>query len=239
MDNMTTAVKAYLVILIEGVFEDGSTISTFKLPECEHSEKAERTKMETVNITERFLNDIEKSLSEERVLSHFKLMDKLSNNQQSAILIRYYIQKIKRYITSEDGRDNVAYFGKRLVCTRKHPYSIKIDKDKPLYYVYKHYYFDKDHNEVVFYVGKGMGDAKGNDSRIYSDARNRYWKAIIEKLEEDEISYYFEPVKFFDSETEALNYELQLQKEYWDKGQCLGCADLRRRYGYLEGEVID
>ena len=42
-----------------------------------------------------------------------------------------------------------------------------------------------------------------------------------------------------DSETEALNYELQLQKEYWDKGQCLGCADLRRRYGYLEDEVIE
>ena len=37
MDNMTMAVKAYLVILIEGVFEDGSTISTLKLPEGEHS----------------------------------------------------------------------------------------------------------------------------------------------------------------------------------------------------------
>lgn len=239
MDNTTMAVKAYLVILIEGVFEDGSTISTLKLPEGEHSEQAEHINIETVNISDKLLNNIEKSLSEERVLSHFRLMEKLSNNQQSAILIRYYVQKIKRYITTEDGRDNIAYFGKKLVCTRKHPYSIKIDKDKPLYYVYKHYYFDKNHNEVVFYVGKGMGDAKGNDSRIYSDTRNRYWKAIVEKLEDEQISYYFEPVKFFDSETEALNYELQLQKEYWDKGQCLGCADLRRRYGYLEDEVIE
>ena len=84
-----------------------------------------------------------------------------------------------------------------------------------------------------------MGDAKGSDSRIYSRTRNRYWKAIVKKLEEDQISYYSEPVKFFDSEAEALNYELQLQKEYWDKGQCLGCADLRKRYEHPEDEVVE
>ena len=113
---MTMAVKAYLVILIEGVFEDGSTISTLKLPEGEHSEQAEHINIETVNISDKVLNKIEKSLSEERVLSHFKLMEKLSNNQQSAILIRYYVQKIKRYITTEDGV-KVCYAG----VSRKNP----------------------------------------------------------------------------------------------------------------------
>ena len=231
MNSMTISSKTYYTVIIEGVFQDGSTISTLNSHLCIASEKFEKRSLD------QRIAELERLITIDTVMKHSAIFEQLHDNNLKPNLVRYYIQRIKKH-NSKRNQEWISYLGKKFVCSRAVP-NVDDSVKKQTYYVYKHYYFDKDHNEVVFYVGKGMGDAKGNDSRIYSDTRNRYWKAIIEKLEEDEISYYFEPVKFFDSETEALNYELQLQKEYWDKGQCLGCADLRRRYGCLEDEVIE
>lgn len=228
---MIISSKTHYILIIEGVFQDGSTISTLNSHICIDSEKFEKRSLD------QRIAELERLITIDTVMKHSAIFEQLHDNNLKPNLVRYYIQRIKKH-NSKRNQEWISYLGKNFVCSRTVP-NVDDSVKKQTYYVYKHYYFDKDHNEVVFYVGKGMGDAKGSDSRIYSQTRNRYWKAIVEKLEEDEISYYFEPVKFFDSETEALNYELQLQKEYWDKGQCLGCADLRRRYGYLEGEVID
>ena len=231
MNSRTISPKTYYIVIIEGVFQDGSTISTLNSHPCIASEKFEKRSLD------QRIAELERLITIDTVMKHSAIFEQLHDNNLKPNLVRYYIQRIKKH-NSKRNQEWISYLGKKFVCSRAVP-NVDDSVKKQTYYVYKHYYFDKEHNEVVFYVGKGMGDAKGSDSRIYSHARNRYWKAIVDKLKEDQISYYSEPVKFFDSETEALNYELQLQKEYWDKGQCLGCADLRRRYGYLEGEVIE
>lgn len=231
MNSMTISSKTYYTVIIEGVFQDGSTISTLNSHLCIASEKFEKRSLD------QRIAELERLITIDTVMKHSAIFEQLHDNNLKPNLVRYYIQRIKKH-NSKRNQEWISYLGKKFVCSRAVP-NVDDSVKKQTYYVYKHYYFDKEHNEVVFYVGKGMGDAKGSDSRIYSHARNRYWKAIVDKLKEDQISYYSEPVKFFDSETEALNYELQLQKEYWDKGQCLGCADLRRRYGCLEDEVIE
>ena len=231
MNSMTISSKTYYTVIIEGFFQDGSTISTLNSHLCIASEKFEKMSLDQQ------IAELEQLITIDTVMKHSAIFEQLHDNNLKPNLVRYYFQRIKKH-NSKSNQEWISYLGKKFVCSRAVP-NVDDSVKKQTYYVYKHYYFDKDHNEVVFYVGKGMGDAKGSDSRIYSHTRNRYWKAIVDKLKEDQISYYSEPVKFFDSETEALNYELQLQKEYWDKGQCLGCADLRRRYGYLEDEVIE
>ena len=228
---MIISSKTHYILIIEGVFRDGSTISSSCPENCMSSEKFEKRSLD------QRIAELKQLITTDSLMKHSAILEQLHDNNLKPNLVRYYIQRIKKH-NSKRNQEWISYLGKKFVCSRAVP-NVDDSVKKQTYYVYKHYYFDKDHNEVVFYVGKGMGDAKGSDSRIYSHTRNRYWKAIVDKLKEDQISYYYEPVKFFDSETEALNYELQLQKEYWDKGQCLGCADLRRRYGYLEDEVIE
>ena len=228
---MIISAKTYYTIVIEGVFQDGSEISSFRAEDCISSEEFEKQNLD------QHTAQLNKLITTDVLMSHIVALEQLHEDNQKLVLVRYYFQKIKKHV-SKDNREWITHLGKFFICARKVPETGDSIKEQT-YYVYKHYYFDDDNNEVVFYIGKGMGDAKGSDSRIYSHTRNRYWKAIVDKLKEDQISYYSEPVKFFDSEAEALNYELQLQKEYWDKGQCLGCADLRRRYGYLEDEVIE
>ena len=228
---MIISAKTYYTIVIEGVFQDGSEIILFRPENCMSSEKFEKRSLD------QRIAELKQLITTDSLMKHSAILEQLHDNNLKPNLVRYYFQKIKKH-TSQKNKEWLSYFEKIFVCSRTVP-NVDGSVKKQTYYVYKHYYFDKDHNEVVFYVGKGMGDAKGNDSRIYSDTRNRYWKAIVEKLEEDQISYYFEPVKFFDSETEALNYELQLQKEYSDKGECLGCADLRKRYEHPEDEVVE
>ena len=231
MNSMTISSKTYYTVIIEGVFRDGSTISS-SCPENRISSE----KFEKQSLDQR-ITAINNAITTDTLMKHSAIFEQLHDNNLKPDLVRYYIQRIKKH-NSKRNQEWISHLEKVFVCSRTVP-NVDGSVKKQTYYVYKHYYFDKDHNEVVFYVGKGMGDAKGSDSRIYSQTRNRYWKAIVNELDEKKVKYYSEPVKFFDSETEALNYELQLQKEYWDKGQCLGCADLRRRYGYLEGEVID
>lgn len=107
---------------------------------------------------------------------------------------------------------------------------IRYVKQKESFYVYKHFYYDKKGRENVFYIGKGTGDAKGSESRIYSHDRNKYWKEIVSDLNKKGIKYFEEPIKFFEKESDALNFEAEQHKKYWGMGQCRGCADLRRRY---------
>ena len=228
---MIISSKTYYTIVIEGVFQDGSEIILFRPENCMSSEKVEKRSLD------QRIAELERLITIDTVMKHSAIFEQLHDNNLKPNLVRYYFQKIKKH-TSQKNKEWLSYFEKIFICAQTVP-NVDDSVKKQTYYVYKHYYFDKDHNEVVFYVGKGMGDAKGSDSRIYSRTRNRYWKAIVKKLEEDQISYYSEPVKFFDSEAEALNYELQLQKEYWDKGQWRGCADLRRRYGHPEDEVVE
>ena len=228
---MIISSKTYYTIVIEGVFQDGSEIILFRPENCMSSEKFEKRSLD------QRIAELKQLITTDSLMKHSAILEQLHDNNLKPNLVRYYFQKIKKH-TSQKNKEWLSYFEKIFVCSRTVP-NVDGSVKKQTYYVYKHYYFDKDHNEVVFYVGKGMGDAKGSDSRIYSHARNGYWKAIVKKLEEDQISYYSEPVKFFDSEAEALNYELQLQKEYWDKGQCLGCADLRKRYEHPEDEVVE
>lgn len=94
------------------------------------------------------------------------------------------------------------------------------------YYLYKHYYLEKDGSENVFYIGKGTGDAKGLASRIYNTTRNRYWDEIVEKHQG---KIKCEVIEFFENEIECLNREKELQDYYWELGQCRGCADMHQR----------
>lgn len=231
MNSMTMSPETYYILIIEGVFRDGSTISSSCPENCMSSENFKKQSLD------QWITGINNAITTDTLMKHSAILEQLHDNNLKPSLVRYYFQRIKKH-TSQKNKEWVSYFEKIFICAQTVP-NVDDSVKKQTYYVYKHYYFDKDHNEVVFYVGKGMGDAKGSDSRIYSRTRNRYWKAIVKKLEEDQISYYSEPVKFFDSEAEALNYELQLQKEYWDKGQCLGCADLRKRYEHPEDEVVE
>lgn len=83
------------------------------------------------------------------------------------------------------------------------------------YYVYEHSYMEND-KKVVFYVGKGNGDrayrkhGKGRDNGV--------WNKIAERLN---YNYNIDIVKENLSNREALDYELQLQKHYWQSTQCV------------------
>lgn len=217
--------EIYYIIVIEGLFEDGSQISSFRSD----------TRISSRDIgVEEIKEKITNSVTEEAFNSHIKGLEELKDSDDKLILVKYFIQKIKAH-TSRSGGEWTTFLEKTLILSRAVPTKpIQTDTNyhkKQVYYVYKHYYFDDNGNEVVFYIGKGKGDAKGGASRIYSHYRNKYWEEIVNELDKKRIKYFFEPLNFFESEREALTYELQLQKEYWDKGQCLGCADLRRRYG--------
>lgn len=126
---------------------------------------------------------------------------------------------------------------RKVVDMKKIDTIIKAEERKlePLtFYVYEHYYYDEDlQKEIVFYVGKGTGEAKGPGSRIYSFNRNKFWQEIVRSLDERNIKWEYRIVKFFNSNTEALEFEVELQEHYWNQGQCLGCADLRRRHKHV------
>lgn len=77
------------------------------------------------------------------------------------------------------------------------------------FYVYKHYYIDKNGEEVVFYIGKGKKD------RMYNQQRNLYWKDIVKSIN---CVYYVSVIRFFECENEAYAYEKELQAYYWNKG---------------------
>ena len=98
-------------------------------------------------------------------------------------------------------------------------YKMKLDinkKDK--YFVYKHYFYNENNEEVVFYIGKGTSD------RHFCLKRNKLWEDIVYNQLNGE--YYIKIIKYFDLEKDALEYEKKLQKEYYLKGQCLGCKDV-------------
>lgn len=90
--------------------------------------------------------------------------------------------------------------------------------NKSKYYVYKHYIYNVDGTENVFYIGKGIGD------RIYSQNRNLYWKNIVMK---NEGKYNIEIIQYCDNEDDAYKLERKLQEYYWSIGQCRGCADIK------------
>lgn len=215
--------ETYYMVIIDGEFEDGSQISMFLPNAIASFETIEREGLEQKAIK------LSEALKESAVASHIRGLEKLHDNNGKIVLVKYFIQKIKKFTSCQE-KDWTAFLEKKLICTKSAP-ATDSDISKNIYYVYKHYYFDENGDEIVFYIGKGTGDAKGGCARIYSHYRNKYWEEIVKQLDEKEVKYYFEPIKFFEIEKDALTYELELQKEYWEKGQCLGCADLRRRYG--------
>lgn len=90
--------------------------------------------------------------------------------------------------------------------------------NKNQYYVYKHYVYNEDGSENIFYIGKGIGD------RIYNQNRNLYWNNIVK---ENKGKYYVDIIQYCDNEDEAYKLENKLQEYYWSIGQCRGCADVR------------
>ena len=131
---------------------------------------------------------------------------------------------------------------RKIVSAKKIDTIVKIEGDAKenkaslqSFYVYEHYYYDEQQQkEIVFYVGKGTGEAKGSAARIYSEYRNKFWQEIVDSLNKKGVEWKYRIVGFFNSNKEALEFELKLQEDYWKKGQCLGCADLRRRHKYNE-----
>lgn len=92
------------------------------------------------------------------------------------------------------------------------------------YYVY--IWFLEDTGEV-FYVGKGSGN------RVTSlKDRNRHFLNIRRKCKCD-----YRIVRYFDDEEEAYRYELELGKEYKDKGQAWCCYVLGKTDKYLSAEL--
>lgn len=90
--------------------------------------------------------------------------------------------------------------------------------NKKQYYVYRHYVYNEDGSENIFYIGKGIGD------RIYNQNRNLYWNNIVK---DNKGKYYVDIIQYCDNEDEAYKLENELQEYYWSIGQCRGCADVR------------
>lgn len=78
-----------------------------------------------------------------------------------------------------------------------------------MFYVYRHIRND---TNTPFYVGKGV---ERNRRAVVTQGRNTYWKNIVRTH-----GYRVEIVKRFDNETEALNFEAQLIRQYKIFGLC-------------------
>lgn len=88
------------------------------------------------------------------------------------------------------------------------------------YYVYRHYIEGN-----TFYVGKGQED------RAYVYGRNKTWKNIVNK---NNNNYEIEIIKFFNKEDEAYKFEKELTEYYKSIGQCE--ANIMIGKGSLRGE---
>ena len=73
------------------------------------------------------------------------------------------------------------------------------------HYVYIH--FTKD-SLVPFYIGKGI-----NKRYLSKSNRNKYWNNIVNKH-----GFVSDILKYFNSHTEALNYEIEMIKFFKDEG---------------------
>lgn len=95
------------------------------------------------------------------------------------------------------------------------------------HYVYQWFYFDKNMNKYIFYVGKGSKfrawDTKG---------RNETFKKIFNTYD-----CKVEIVEFFNDKQEAYDYEKELKYKYIDLGQCEACLDdIRGRVSPQKGK---
>jgi len=92
------------------------------------------------------------------------------------------------------------------------------------YYVY--IWYIKETNEI-FYVGKGSG----NRYKSMKD-RNAYFKNIRKKYDCD-----CKIIKYFDNESEAYDYELELGTRLKEQGQARACYILGQTNKYVSGEI--
>lgn len=79
-------------------------------------------------------------------------------------------------------------------------------KKANMYYVYRHYYYDKEGREITFYVGKGKGTRALSENN-----RSDIWKDKVNVINGD---YFVDIVESFSDEKEALKFEKELISYY-------------------------
>lgn len=230
-------IKEHFNIQLEVMFDDGDVRELRSV----YGVKAELFDGETMETMKRTLTEMFKGDEDFRDNARITVENLYGNRKVNSI--KYHLTKDMFYLNSLGEPivteiDRIFLFGESwmepIVKTEIiEKEVVKYIKQKKSFYVYKHFYYDENGDEVVFYIGKGTGDAKGSATRMYDCQRNKYWDEIVSNLNKKNIQIFKEPIKFFDTESEALNFEAKLHKEYWNKGECLGCADLRRRYNCL------
>ena len=111
---MIISSKTHYILIIEGVFRDGSTISSSCPENCISSEKFEKQSLD------QRITAINNAITTDTLMKHSAIFEQLHDNNLKPDLVRYYFQKIKKH-TSQKNREWLSYFEKIFICVRTVP----------------------------------------------------------------------------------------------------------------------